>query len=100
MIKKRIKEGETAGVIGLHFKQAPPDQSPELAKLEVSYIDPKGPCAKLDIKIGDVITTIDGIDVTGGNSMHAWTLISARVGTKLALTLARGPTLSVTLAAP
>ncbi len=100
VIKKRIKEGETGGEIGLHFKEQAPDQPPDLAKLEVSFIDPKGPCAKLDIKIGDVITAVDGIDVTGGNSMHAWTLINARVGTKLSLTLARGPTISVTLAAP
>ena len=100
VIKKRIKEGETAGEIGLHFKQAAPDQPPDEAKLEVSFIDAKGPCAKLDIKVGDVITMVDGIDVTGGNTMHAWTLINARVGTKLTLVLARGPTISVTLAAP
>lgn len=100
VLKKRIKEGETAGKLGLHFKQQSPETPPEQQKLEVSFIEPNGPAVGLDIKPGDVITTIDGIDVTGANTMQSWTLINAPVGTKLTLVLARGPTISVTLAAP
>ncbi len=100
VMKKRIKEGQTAGELGLHFKEAPPDQAPEDAKLEVSFIEPRGPCAKQDIKVGDVIAAIDGVDVLGGNTMHAWTLMNAPVGTKLTIGLARGTSFSVTLAAP
>jgi hypothetical protein len=47
-----------------------------------------------------VITTIDGIDVTGANTMQSWVLINAPVGTKLTLGLARGTSISVTLAPP
>ena len=100
VLKKRIKDGETAGKLGLHFKQQPPETPPDQGKLEVSFIEPTGPCAGLDIKPGDVITTIDGIDVTGANTMQSWVLINAPVGTKLVLGLARGTTISVTLAAP
>ncbi|MBA3462699.1 MAG: carboxypeptidase regulatory-like domain-containing protein [Deltaproteobacteria bacterium] len=100
IIKKRIKEGQTAGELGLHFKEQPPEQPPELSMMEVSFVKPGGPCAGLDIKVGDVITSVDGVDVTGGNVMHAWTLMNAPVGTKLTIGLKRGNTISVTLAAP
>jgi protocatechuate 3,4-dioxygenase beta subunit len=100
VIKKRIKEGEKPGKLGLHFKESPPDQPPEQAKLEVSFVEPDGPCAKLDIKVGDVIASIDGTDVVGANTMNAWTLMNAPVGTKLAIGLVRGTSISVTLAPP
>lgn len=100
VLKKRIKDGETAGKLGLHFKQQSPELSPDQQKLEVSFIEPNGPCVGLDIKVGDVITTIDGIDVVGANMAQSWVLINAPVGTKLTLGLARGTSISVTLAAP
>jgi hypothetical protein len=100
ILKKRIKDGETAGKLGLNFKQQPPETPPEQQKLEVSFIEPTGPCAGLDVKPGDVITSIDGIDVTAGNTMYAWMLINAPVGTRLTIGLARGTSISVTLAPP
>ena len=100
VLKKRIKDGDIAGKLGLHFKQQPPELTPDQQKLEVSFIEPTGPAAGLDLKVGDVITTIDGIDVVGANMAQSWVLINAPVGTKLALGLARGPTISVTLAPP
>jgi protocatechuate 3,4-dioxygenase beta subunit len=100
ILKKRIKDSETAGEIGLHFAEAPDGQEPEQHEYKVSYIDPQGPAAKLDIKVGDVVVTIDGIDVKGVNSSNGWTLMNAPVGTKLSLGLARGTTVTITLAAP
>ncbi len=100
VIKKRIKEGEPSGELGINFVQQAPDTPPDQTKLEVSFIDPAGPAAKSGIKVGDVITSVDGIDVTGVNSTHAWTLMNAPPGTKLALGLKRGVTINVVLAAP
>jgi hypothetical protein len=100
VLKKRIKEGETAGKLGLHYKEQAPDADPETASLEVSFIEPNSPASKVDVKVGDVITSVDGIDVTGGGSMHAWTMMNAPVGTKLTIGLKRGTTFSVTLAPP
>jgi C-terminal processing protease CtpA/Prc len=100
VIKRRVKEGEKSGELGLNFEEQPPETPPDKAELKVSFIDPKGPAANSGIKVGDIITSVDGVDVTGANHMHAWTLINAPPGTKLSLGLARGATVSVTLAAP
>ena len=100
VIKRRVKEGEKSGEMGLNFKEQPPDTPPDQAQLEVSFIDPKGPAANSGIKVGDIVTSVDGVDVTGGNAMHAWTLMNAPPGTKLALGLARNTTVTVILAAP
>ena len=100
MMKKRIKEGETAGKLGLHYKDQAPDADPEMYAMEISFIEPASPAAKVDVKVGDVITSVDGIDVTGNGSMYAWTLLNAPVGTKLTIGLKRGTSFSVTLAPP
>jgi len=50
--------------------------------------------------VGDVITSIDGVDVTGANASRATTLMRAPAGTRLALGLLRGATVTVTLASP
>lgn len=100
VIKRRVKQGEKSGELGINFKQQPRDTPPDKAVFEVSFIDPKGPAANSGIKVGDIISSVDGVDVTGGNSMHAWTLMNAPPGTKLSLGLARGATVTVTLAAP
>lgn len=100
VIKRRVKEGEKSGELGLNFKEQPPDTPPDQARLEVSFIDPKGPAANSGIQVGDVITSVDGVDVTGGNAMHAWTLMNAPPGTRLVLGLSRNATVTITLAAP
>jgi len=100
VIKRRVKEGEKSGELGINFKEQAPDTPPEQAIYEVSFIDPKGPAANSGIKVGDVITSVDGVNVTGADAAHAWTLMNAPPGTKLALGLKRGTTVTVTLAAP
>jgi hypothetical protein len=100
VLKKRIKKGEAAGELGIHFAQQPPETQPDQREYKVSWIDPAGPAAKVDIKVGDVVTSVDTIDITGANSSNAWTLMQAPPGTKLALGLARKVTVDVVLAAP
>jgi S1-C subfamily serine protease len=62
-----------------------------------SFIAPKGPAVNSGIAVGDVIKSIDGIDVTGE---EAWQLLSAPPGTVITFGLARGATVKITLAAP
>ena len=100
VIKKRINDGETPGKLGLHFKEAQPGQPPEEGKLVVSFVEPNSPAAHTEIKPGDELVTIDGVDVRGANSAYGWTLMNAPVGTKLVLVLARGPQIEVTLGPP
>lgn len=100
VIKRRVKDGDPVGELGLHFKQQPHDTPPEQAELRVSFIRPDGPAARTDIQVGDVIISVDGVDIRGGNAMHAWSLLSAPPGTKIVLGLARGASVTLTLAEP
>ncbi|MBA3818176.1 MAG: carboxypeptidase regulatory-like domain-containing protein, partial [Deltaproteobacteria bacterium] len=98
--KKRVKENDPVGELGFNFAEQPRDTEPEQREYKVSWIDPAGPAAKTELQVGDVITSIDGVDVAGANSSAAWALMRAPPGTKLALGLARKVTVTVTLAAP
>ncbi|MBS1119144.1 MAG: hypothetical protein H6Q90_1372 [Deltaproteobacteria bacterium] len=99
ILRKRLKPGEPVGELGIHFAQQPPTTPPDKRELKVSFIDPQGAAAKTDLKVGDVITTIDGVSVTGESAGQARVLMRAPPGTKLALGLARGTTVTVVLAA-
>lgn len=100
VIRKRVRDGEPSGELGINFVQQPRETPPAQRKLEVSFIDPKGPAAASGIEVGDVITSVDGVDATGGNLMQAWTLLNAPPGTRIELGLARGVTVAIVLAAP
>ena len=76
------------------------DGLPDERELKVSWIDPNGPAGKVDIKVGDIVTTIDGVDVAGANNSNSWGLMRAPPGTKLALGLARGTSVTIVLAPP
>ncbi len=100
IIRKRVKQGDPVGELGIHFAQQPQSTPPDKRELKVSFIDPAGPAAKADIKVGDMITSIDGVSIVGEASGQSWVLMRAPPGTKLALGLARGVTVPIVLAAP
>ncbi len=99
MLKKRVKSGDPVGELGINFAEQPPATPPDQHEYKVSWIDPGGPASKTALKVGDVITTIDGTDVTGAASTTGYVLMRAAPGTRLALGLANGTTVIVVLAA-
>jgi hypothetical protein len=98
--KRRIKPTDQAGELGVHWVDQPDDTPIDQERYEISWIDPHGAAAKTDLKVGDVVTSIDGVDVTGGNHALGWTLMHAAPGTKMGLGLQRGATVTVVLAPP
>lgn len=100
IVKKRVKAGDPVGELGVNFAEQPPDTPPDKQEFKVSWIDPAGPAAKTELKVGDLVTSIDGVDITGASAPIAYVLLRAAPGTKLALGLARGATVAVVLAAP
>ncbi len=100
IIKRRVKRNEPAGELGVNFARQPPDTPPDRREFKVSFIDPAGPAAKTELKVGDLVTSIDGVDVTGASWANAWILMRAPPGTKLVLGLGRGAQVTVVLAAP
>lgn len=69
-------------------------------RFEIASIEPAGPAARSGLRVGDVITSVDGIDVRGENAGFYHALTSAPPGTKLLLGLARDTTVEVVLAKP
>ena len=100
IIKKRVKQGDPVGELGVNFAEQAPGTPPDKHEYKVTWIDPKGPAAQTDLKVGDVIITIDGTDVAGGASQAGWVLMRAAPGTKITLGLSRGASVTVTLAPP
>jgi S1-C subfamily serine protease len=68
--------------------------------LVVAVVRPGGPAAAAGLKVKDVITSIDGQDLTGDNDVFFWTLSQVPPGTTVALGVAGRSPLSVTAVAP
>jgi protocatechuate 3,4-dioxygenase beta subunit len=98
--KKRVKDGDPTGDLGVRWAENPRDIELDKRILKISYIDPQGPAAKTELKVGDIVISVDGVDVTGVNFANGWTLMRAPPGTKLELGLQRGVKVPIVLAAP
>jgi protocatechuate 3,4-dioxygenase beta subunit len=97
LIRSRVKSGEPIGVLGLQL-EPPMQQTVEQRELKISAIDPAGPAAGTGLQVGDVITTCDGVDVTGEGAVNWWRLTTAPPGTRLTLGTRRGITATIVLA--
>jgi hypothetical protein len=86
--KRRVKLGGDHGTLGLKPK--------DRFSTEITAVVPDSAAAAAGIVAGDVITTIDGVDVTGPNSYLLWPLASVPPGQTVALGLARGAVVKVT----
>lgn len=99
VVRPRIKSGDPAGRLGVRFKRGNEGEWFD-DRHEVAWIDPKGPAAKTELAVGDIVVTVDGSDVTGQNTGNFDPLIHAAPGTTIALGLARGATVKIVLASP
>ena len=78
---------------GFGFDQ---DQTPWCTDTTIAAVQPDSPAARAGLRVGDVITTVDGHDVTGPRCHLALRLAHVAPGTKATLTLARGDTVVLT----
>jgi hypothetical protein len=96
VIMPRSKPGD-AGALGIRFESPSPDQVRGPPELKIAGIDPAGRAASTGLQVGDVITTCDGVDVTGSAVINFWKLVRAPPGTKLTLGTRRGVTVALVL---
>lgn len=87
---RRLRTGEVAGDLGYSVKPSEPGADPLQARQIVAVVRPDGPAAAAGLQVGDEILTVDGQDVTGGNSPLHMLLRGIPVGAALRLGLARG----------
>jgi protocatechuate 3,4-dioxygenase beta subunit len=98
--RRRIGPRDRGGSHGLSWADAVPGTDPAAYKMQVSHIEPNGPAAAAGVQVGDVLVSVDGIDVRGERSYIAYTLIDVAQGTTLKLGLARGTTVTLVVGAP
>ncbi|PCC70886.1 PDZ domain (Also known as DHR or GLGF) [Nannocystis exedens] len=94
--RKRVKDGEKSGELGIKLKEPEPGADPLTRQLIVAYVRPGSAAALAGLQIGDVIVSVDGQDVTGANAYLYHGLTEVLEGTALTLGLANGKSLSVT----
>lgn len=92
VVKRRVEPRERGGDFGMEFKQYGPEVAEEDQKMEVRRLRPGGPAEKAGVKVGDVIVSVDGHDVTGENGYLAWSLMWSPVGTSVTFGFASGET--------
>ena len=92
------QQGDRWGLadLGVRFARIDPDLPADQRALVVEMIDPNGPAAKSELKLGDVVIAIDGLDVTGGNSAQATSLMLGTAGVKVVLKTKRGVVVELT----
>ena len=99
LLKKRIKKGEAVGDLGFEFKQPEIGTKPDEFEFTISLIRPNGPAAESGLEVGDVVTHIDGMDITE-NPMNAGILMKVPPETKLVFKTKDGKEASVVAAPP
>jgi uncharacterized GH25 family protein len=99
LVTPRTKRGDPSGMLGLRFEVQPRDTPAEQRAFKISGIDPGSPAAGTGLQVGDVITSCDGVDVTGMSSTNWFMLTQAPPGTKLTIGTRRGVTVTLVLAA-
>jgi len=98
--RRRVRQGEVVGDLGLVLKQAEPGADPLLARQVIAVVRPGGPAAAAGLVPGDEIVSVDGNAVTGPQSYLYGSLTTVVPGTALSLGLARGATVQLTAGAP
>lgn len=97
MAKRRLKPGDFPGDLGFSLKQPLPGADMAVRSLEVTAVRPDGPAAAAGLRVGDVIVSVDGHDVTGKMGYLYGSLTTVPEGTKVTLGVSRGA--AVTLVA-
>ena len=96
----RESDDDKVGVLGVQFVDDSYTPDLESRALRIRWIDPEGPAAQSGLRVGDIVTSIDGIDITGVDYDRAFHLYRAPIGTHLVLGLARGVSVTIVLARP
>ncbi len=93
--RRRLKASEPRGDIGFELKQTPPDADPDKETLTVALVRPDGPAAGSGLRPGDVIVSVDGVEVRGDLTLY-WSMTTVPPGTALTLGLESGASARIT----
>ena len=100
LVKRRVERQGRGGDLGFKVKEGDAEKEWHETPIEVAFIRPGGPAAATDLKVGDIITAVDGHDVSGKNRYLYGGLTTVPQGTTLSFSLERGATIKITAAKP
>lgn len=100
LIKKRVVDTERPGDLGYALREAEPDEEWSTRILKVGLVRPGGPAAKAGLKVGDVITSVNGHDVRGEQTYRYSGLATVKVEGTLTLGLASGASVKLVAGPP
>ncbi len=100
LVKKRVKDEERAGDLGYKLREPKPDEEWSKRELAVAFVRPGGPAEKAGLKVGDVITSVGGHDVTGENTYKYSGLVNNKAGATVELGLESGSGVKIVVGAP
>jgi hypothetical protein len=96
--KRRLKMGDMPGDLGFSLKQPTSPADMFTRSLEVSEVRPDGPAAAAGLRVGDMIVSVDGYDVSGKMGYLFGTLSTVREGTRVTFGVARGASIAIVAA--
>lgn len=91
MAKRRLTPPAPPGDLGFSLQQASPAEPFAVPPHQVVSVQPGGPAEAAGLRVGDVIVSVDGHDVTGRRSYLYQSLSLVPAGTTVTLGLAHGP---------
>lgn len=97
---QRVKRGEQSGDLGFKLQEAEPGSEPGDQPKVVGFIRPGSPAAATELKVGDVIVSVDGHDITGANTGLYRGLTDVKEGTSIELGLQRDAKVRITAGPP
>lgn len=92
VVHLRVKDNDPVGSLGFTWVDGP--------GWHVDEVVPGGPAAIAGLRAGDIVMTIDGVELLGDRENFAPALLRAPPGTALRLGLARGATITLVLGPP
>lgn len=96
----KAKMGDRSGDFGITFKEGDPEQEEEDIPLQIAVIRPGSPAAASELKIGDIITEVDGQDVTGANRYLYHSLVHVKEGDRVTFGVQGGATVTLIAGKP
>lgn len=101
LLGRRVFGDDKPGDLGFKLREWQPHETPEEERFEVATVRPEGPAARAGMQVGDVITSVDGHDLSKGDP-NGWynMLMPVKVGTTVKIGVSRGVVLEMTAEEP
>ena len=100
LVAERLEPEQRSGDIGFTLADGDPAAEPEAQELVVALVRPGGPAEGSGLEVGDVIETVDGLEVAGEQTSRWSSLTRVPEGRTLEFGVRGGKTVEITAGLP